>query len=77
MHFSCRAGNIGSVAALLSVESIDRDAITNAGVTPLMCAIESANLNLVVQCLNGKMQPFLKDVLNRSALDYARHFNNV
>ena len=42
-----------------------------------MCAIESGNLNVVVHCLNSQMQPFLKDALDRDALDYARHFSNV
>ena len=51
--------------------------MTHAGVTPLMCAIESGDLTLVVHCLNAQMQPFLKDALNRDAMDYARHFNNV
>ena len=36
-----------------------------------MMAVESANFDLVTECLNNNMNPFLKDALNRQALDYA------
>ena len=42
-----------------------------------MCAVESGNISLVVNCLNAQMQPFVKDALNRDAMDYANHFQNV
>ena len=36
-----------------------------------MMAVESANFDLVTECLNNNMNPFLRDALNRQALDYA------
>ena len=56
---------------------IDVDAVTNAGVTPLMMAIESGEIQLVAAALNSNLNPFLKDALNRSPLDYAAQFRNV
>eukprot|EP00353_Schmidingerella_taraikaensis_P016520 CAMPEP_0185602980 /NCGR_PEP_ID=MMETSP0436-20130131/2127_1 /TAXON_ID=626734 ORGANISM="Favella taraikaensis, Strain Fe Narragansett Bay" /NCGR_SAMPLE_ID=MMETSP0436 /ASSEMBLY_ACC=CAM_ASM_000390 /LENGTH=153 /DNA_ID=CAMNT_0028233307 /DNA_START=54 /DNA_END=515 /DNA_ORIENTATION=+ len=77
LHYACRSGNADTFRALVGVEECEIDAITNAGVSPLMCAVDSGNIELVVLCLNEKLNPFLKDALDRSALDYARHFNNV
>ena len=77
LHYACRAGNEGAVKALLAKEEIEQDAVSNSGVTPLMCAVESGNISLVVNCLNAQMQPFVKDALNRDAMDYAAHFQNV
>ena len=44
LHYACRAGNQEAFQALLENESVDSDAITKAGVTPLMNAIESGNI---------------------------------
>ena len=45
--------------------------VTKAGVTPLMMAIESGNIELVAEALNANLNPFLADALGRKALDYA------
>ena len=71
LHFACRAGKIDTFNALVANESIDLDAATNAGVTPLMMAVESGNIELVAECLNNNLNPFMKDGLDRTALDYA------
>ena len=52
-------------------EDIEFDAVTNAGVTPLMTAVESGDIQLVAKCLNERLNPFLKDALDRTAFDYA------
>ena len=44
LHFACRAGNLDFFQQLIANQSIDVDAVTNAGVTPLMMAIESGNI---------------------------------
>ena len=44
LHQACRAGRADIFEVLVEVEGIDIDAITNAGVTPLMMAIESGNI---------------------------------
>ena len=41
LHFACRAGKIDTFNVLVENESIELDAATNAGVTPLMMAVES------------------------------------
>ena len=56
---------------LLDCEDCDIDAVTNAGVSPLMTAVESGQIKLVAKCLNERLNPFLKDALDRTALDYA------
>ena len=58
-------------------EDLDVDAVSHAGVTPLMTTVESGNLELVAKCLNERFNPFLKDALDRTALDYAAHFRSV
>ena len=44
LHFACRAGNLDFFQQLIANQNIDVDAVTNAGVTPLMMAIESGNI---------------------------------
>ena len=63
--------------ALLEHEDCEVDAVTKAGVTPLMNAVESGNIQLVVLCLNEKLNPFLKDALDKTASDYAQQYQNV
>ena len=77
LHFACRAGNTETFDALAKNEDVDLDAVTNAGVTPLMMAVESGNIELVAQCLNNNLNPFIKDALERTAEDYAKHFRDV
>ena len=61
----------------MNSEDTDVDAVTNAGVSPLMTAVESGNIQLVAHCLNERLNPFLKDALDRTAFDYAQHFRDV
>ena len=61
----------------MEIDSVDVDAVSNAGVTPLMMAIESGNIQLVAEALNSNLNPFLKDALGRQALDYAQAFRDV
>ena len=44
LHQACRAGRVEIFELLIDVDGVDIDAITNAGVTPLMMAIESGNI---------------------------------
>ena len=53
------------------------DKATNSGVTPLMMAIESGDIELVAVALNANLNPFLKDGLGRSPMDYAQQYRNV
>ena len=47
LHLACRAGKKENFAVLMESEDIDSDAVTNAGVTPLMTAVESGDIQLV------------------------------
>ena len=42
-----------------------------------MCAVQSGNIQLVAACLNNHMNPFLKDGLETTALQYASRFVDV
>ena len=50
LHYACRAGNQEAFEVLIEyvdiedMEDIDVDAVTNAGITPLIMAIESGNI---------------------------------
>ena len=44
LHFACRSGNVETFKVLAELEDTDVDAVTNAGVTPLMMAIESGDI---------------------------------
>ena len=44
IHFACRAGKEDTFRVLVDNDEVDVDAVTNAGVTPLMMAIESGNV---------------------------------
>ena len=59
---------------LVELEDIDVDAVSNAGVTPLMLAVESGKIQLVAEGLNNNLNPFLRDGLDRAALDYAQKY---
>ena len=77
LHFACRAGNKETASKLAEQEGCDLDAITNGGVTPLMMAVENGNIELVAECLNSNFNPFLKDALERTVMDYASMYRNV
>ena len=42
-----------------------------------MLAVESGNIELVAECLNNNLNPFLKDGLGRDASEYAVQFKDV
>ena len=71
IHFSCRSGNIETFNELVALEDLEYDVFTNAGVTPLMMAVESRNIELVAACLRANFNPFLHDALQNKAMDYA------
>ena len=71
LHYACRAGKLDTFNVLANLEQIEVDMVTKAGVTPLMMAIESGNIELVAEALNANLNPFLQDALGRKALDYA------
>ena len=72
LHFACRAGNLDAFNFLIEFENVDYDAVTTAGVTPLMNAVQSENQDLVQRCLQANLNPFLKDALGRVARDYTQ-----
>ena len=74
LHFACRAGNIATFKVLAALDDIDVDAVTLAGVTPLMMAVESGQIQLVAEGLNSNLNPFMRDGLDRAALDYAQKY---
>ena len=77
LHYACRAGKLDTFRVLSDLEAVEVDAVTKAGVTPLMMAIESGNIELVAEALNANLNPFLTDALGRKAIDYASQFRNV
>ena len=77
LHYACRAGKSDTFEALIEDEDCDVDAVTKAGVTPLMSAVESGDINLLALCLNERLNPFFKDALGRTALDYSQSFRDV
>ena len=72
LHFACRSGNMETFSKLVDLEDMEYDVFTKAGVTPLMMAVESRNINLIAECLRSNFNPFLQNGLNQTALDYAR-----
>ena len=44
LHFACKAGNIDNFKILVAHDDIELDPATNSGVTPIMMAVESANI---------------------------------
>ncbi len=64
IHFACRSGNLNTLNELLKSEELEYDVFTNAGVTPLMMAVESKNIELVAACLRANLNPFLHNALN-------------
>ena len=77
LHFACRRGSLEHFSILSELEDIDLDAQSDSGVTALMMAVHSGNIKLVAACLNANMNPFLKDGLERTAVDYAAQFTDV
>ena len=77
LHYACKAGNMSTAQVLINDQNCEVDLVSTGGMTALMNAIESGNIELVVLCLNGKLNPFLKDALGRTAQDYAANFKEV
>ena len=74
LHFACRRGELELYNILAENEEIDLDAQTNAGVTPLMMAVHSGEMQIIFACVSAGANPFLKDGLERTAYDYAAYF---
>ena len=53
------------------------EARSNGGITPLMAAIQSANIFMVGRCLNQGFNPFALDNTGKNCLDYAAPFKDV
>ena len=72
LHYACRAGNLETFQLLVSLPEIEINAMTNAGVTPLMMAVQSGKIEVVAAALNNSLNPFPKDALGNDALHYSR-----
>ena len=62
---------------LINQQSLQEDKTSHAGVTALMMAVQSGDIQVVAKCLNNNFNPFLRDALGRTALDYASHFKDM
>ena len=71
IHFACRSGNMETFSQLVEHDELEYDVFTIAGLTPLMMAVESRNIELVAACLRANFNPFLHDALGKTAMDYA------
>jgi len=77
LHHCCRGGNLNNLIWFLKTvdkRELNVEARSNGGVTPLMSAIQSGNVYLVAHCLKASFDPFAKDFLGQSCLDYAAPF---
>ena len=77
LHFACRRGSLEHFEVLIQYDTLEIDGQTDSGVTPLMMAVYSGNVQLIAACLNSNCNPFLQDALERSARDYASSFKDV
>ena len=82
LHFACKAGNTENFKVLYAKWGEDEDlnlldSQSEAGMTPLMLAIQSVEPELVVECLNNQANPFLLDGFGKRALDYTIHLQSV
>ena len=79
LHYCCRGGNIQNLRLILSkiTDTTLLDARTKGGITPLMAAIQSANVYMVGHCLNSSFNPFMEDYTGKSCLDYATPFKDI
>ena len=79
LHYCCRAGNIQNLTSLV-IKMEDRtmfEARSNGGITPLMSAVQSANVYMVGKCLNHGFNPFALDCTGKSCMDYATPFKDI
>ena len=64
LHYACRAGNQKSVRILLGLSTSElKDLPTNGGITPLIAAVQSGDINVVKQCLEAGCNPESQDLL--------------
>ena len=77
LHFACRRGSLEHFEVLVQYDTLEIDVQTDSGVTPLMMAVYSGNVQLIAACLNSNCNPFLHDALERRARDYASSFKDV
>ena len=78
LHYACRAGNHKTVRILLDkVNAETRELRTSGGITPLMSAVQSGDIDVVQQCLQAGCNPLAEDLLGQSTLFYARAFRDV
>ena len=76
LHFACRAGNVEVAREIMSIEETDIDCQTLGGMTPLMYAVESGKIMMVVECLNHTCSPFAVNALGERAEDLAKKYEN-
>ena len=76
LHFAAKAGNVATFRVLVELEDVDIDAVTISGTTPLMAAVESGHIQVVAEGLNNNLNPFLKDGLDRTAMDIASKYSD-
>ena len=78
LHYSCRAGNQKTTKILLEAMSEEeKEQATNGGITPLMSAVQSGDVNVVQMLLAAGCDPTKQDLLGQSVLFYARAFKDV
>ena len=75
LHYAARAGKVSNLKFLLEYEGADSDAMTNGGMTPLMMAVESGSLGVVVECLNASCNPFAENALGQTPLSLSEKFS--
>ena len=64
LHYACRAGNHKTVRILLERSPAEvKEMTTNGGITPLMSAVQSGDINVVQQCLAAGCDPNAQDLL--------------
>ena len=64
LHYACRAGNHKTVKILIDKSSPEMKEIkTKGGITPLMAAVQSGDINVVEQCLAIGCNPLSEDLL--------------
>ena len=76
LHVCCAAGKIENFQFLVNLITQNNqeamlNAPTNGGITPLMCAVQSKNVQLVQACVAAGMDQQLVDYVGRSAMNYA------
>ena len=82
LHYCCRGGNLQNLRLLIEkIEEQNKKELyevrSNGGITPLISAIQSANMYMVAECLNKSFSPFAVDCTGRTCLDYAKPFKDL